>query len=404
MAEVKPSVLSSEVWDGLVKSATRDLNGKIAFPKPQQPLNISINQSYNQTDVQIINDFAKEVSAICPGYTPRISANDSTAPIQVNIVPKADFPKYIPDREISGSSFYYWTYSSSTNSIVSAVSVIDSLSASTTRTNSLRLHLLWSLGFLGSTGDIFANGIFTSLGQKVLAIQCSNLIRPGTLLSVAPQEIENSFYSGSGAKPILKPEINLDQLSAGIITVRGAIGDQLSQRIIGLEWTIQSGSREVGKGYIDNSGDVSNDVFAIKLSSLKLQQQLYGLTLRYKAAAQRQGLVVSEVFGAEYKSTFYFRTSDGACAGNFGLPCPTLKVKTTSKSITLRGTAVPNEGDILVYVKKVGTSRWIEQAKTAAVTSAGTFKLTLARLNYNATIRVMQEGTDNYSKIIIVKR
>lgn len=403
-ANTAPSILSSEVWNALVQSASRDLDGKVVFPKPASTLNISLNEKYNQADIQEVNNFAKEVSAICPGFTPRIGANESTAQIQINVVPKVDFVKYFPDTDIQFDGWFLWTYNGSTNSMVSAKTVINSDASASTRSLIIRAHLLYSLGFLGSTSAIFSNGNFTPIGKKVLSIYCSSLVKPGSLISDAGKEMETQFFSGSGSKPSLKPTINTDRLSSGVISIEGDVSKQIAERVLGLEWSIQGGSKDVARGYIDNSSNVVNDLFEIDLSKLRLPSQLYGLTLKFKVASKREGLVTTEILGDAHKSTFFYRTSSGKCGSSASFACPTLKAKRLSNGISLSGTAMAGEGDILILIKQVGSTKWKEQAKTVRVSRVGTFSTRISKQMSNVVIRVKQEGTGLFSNQVIIRK
>lgn len=401
-ANTNPSILSNEVWNALVQSASRDLDGSLVFPKPTSTLNISLNEKYNQTDIQEVNNFAKEVSGICPGFIPRIGANESTAQIQINVVPKVDFVKYFPDTDIQNDSWFLWTYNGRTNSMVSAKTVINSDASVSTRTRILRAHLLYSLGFLGSTSAVFADGNFTSIGKKVLSIYCSSLVKPGSLISDASKDMETQFFTGTGSKPSLKPTVNTDRLSSGVISIEGDVSKQIAERVLGLEWSIQGGSKDIAKGYIDNSSNVVNDLFEIDLSQLRLPSQLYGLTLKFKVASKREGLVTSEILGDAHKSTFFYRTSGGKCVSSSSFACPTLKAKKLRNGISLTGTAMVGEGDILILIKKVGAKKWVEQARTVEVSRVGTFSIRVPNQKSSVLIRVKQEGTGQFSNQVII--
>ena len=81
---------------------------------------------------------------------------------------------------------------------------------------------------------------------------------------------------------------------------------------------------------------------------------------------------------------------------------PTLTVAKNGGRIILSGTAVDGEGDIIVYVKKVGKTAWKERAKTLEVAAPGDFNGSIKAPKSNVLIRVKQEGTGLFSNQIIV--
>jgi hypothetical protein len=81
---------------------------------------------------------------------------------------------------------------------------------------------------------------------------------------------------------------------------------------------------------------------------------------------------------------------------------PTLSFVKNAGRIILSGTAVDGEGDIIIYVKKVGTTAWKERAKTLEVAAPGDFNGSIKAPKGNVLIRVKQEGTGLFSNQIIV--
>jgi hypothetical protein len=81
---------------------------------------------------------------------------------------------------------------------------------------------------------------------------------------------------------------------------------------------------------------------------------------------------------------------------------PTLSFVKNAGRIILSGTAVDGEGDIIIYVKKVGTTAWKERAKTLEVAAPGDFNGSILAPKSNVLIRVKQEGTGLFSNQIIV--
>jgi hypothetical protein len=81
---------------------------------------------------------------------------------------------------------------------------------------------------------------------------------------------------------------------------------------------------------------------------------------------------------------------------------PTLTVAKNGGRTYLSGVAVDGEGDIIIYVKKIGTSAWKERAKTLEVSAPGDFNGSIRSLKSNIVIRVKQEGTGLFSNQVIV--
>ncbi len=81
---------------------------------------------------------------------------------------------------------------------------------------------------------------------------------------------------------------------------------------------------------------------------------------------------------------------------------PTLSFVKSKGRIILSGTAVNGEGDIIIYVKKVGTTAWKERAKTLEVAAPGDFNGSIKAPKANVLMRVKQEGTGQFSNQIIV--
>ena len=81
---------------------------------------------------------------------------------------------------------------------------------------------------------------------------------------------------------------------------------------------------------------------------------------------------------------------------------PTLSFVKSNGRIILSGTAVDGEGDIIIYVKKVGTTAWKERAKTLEVAAPGDFNGSIKAPKANVLMRVKQEGTGQFSNQIIV--
>lgn len=309
-AESTPTIIPINVWNALVNGATRTLDGKIVFPKSRDNLNISINNQFTTTDVQDVNDFVKEVASVCPSYTPKVSSNDNSAKIQMNIVPKSEFPRYIPEVEINDDSAFYWYYYRDSLSLAEAKAVIDSGLAGDSRSREIKYQLLYSLGILGGEiSPIFDGNKFTTLGRDVMHVYCSNLIQPGALLSDVARDFDSNYLAASGAKPTIKPEVITDSLDAEMLVILGDAHKQFAERVLGLEWTIQSGSKTIASGYFDNSKNVLNPNFTISLSNLNLSSGLYGLNLRFKSSSRKEGLITTEVYGDFHKSTFYIRSN-----------------------------------------------------------------------------------------------
>ena len=76
---------------------------------------------------------------------------------------------------------------------------------------------------------------------------------------------------------------------------------------------------------------------------------------------------------------------------------PTLTVTKSGTKIILDGTAVEGEGDIIVYIKRVGTTKWVEQAATIEVAAPGDYNGMRIAPKSNVLIRVKQEGTGKFS-------
>jgi hypothetical protein len=81
---------------------------------------------------------------------------------------------------------------------------------------------------------------------------------------------------------------------------------------------------------------------------------------------------------------------------------PTLTVTKSGKKIILDGTAVEGEGDIIVYIKRVGTTKWVEQAATIEVAAPGDYNGMRIAPKSNVLIRVKQEGTGKFSNQVVV--
>ena len=81
---------------------------------------------------------------------------------------------------------------------------------------------------------------------------------------------------------------------------------------------------------------------------------------------------------------------------------PTLSFVKSGNRIFLSGTAENGEGDIIIYVKRVGTTAWKERAKTLEVAAPGDFNGSIRAPKNNVVIRVKQEGTGLFSNQIIV--
>lgn len=83
---------------------------------------------------------------------------------------------------------------------------------------------------------------------------------------------------------------------------------------------------------------------------------------------------------------------------------PTLSFVVSGGRVFLSGTAEDGEGDIIIYVKRVGTTAWKERAKTLEVAAPGDFNGSIKAPKGNVVIRVKQEGTGLFSnQVIIVK-
>ena len=83
---------------------------------------------------------------------------------------------------------------------------------------------------------------------------------------------------------------------------------------------------------------------------------------------------------------------------------PTLSFVKDGGRIILSGTAIDGEGDIIIYVKRVGTTAWKERAKTLEVAAPGDFNGSIKALKRNVVIRVKQEGTGLFSNQIIATK
>ncbi len=81
---------------------------------------------------------------------------------------------------------------------------------------------------------------------------------------------------------------------------------------------------------------------------------------------------------------------------------PTLEIKKRNGRVILSGTAVNNEGDIIIYVKSVGATTWVEKAKTLEVAAPGDFNGSIRGFKKDKVIRVKQEGTGLFSNQVIV--
>jgi hypothetical protein len=81
---------------------------------------------------------------------------------------------------------------------------------------------------------------------------------------------------------------------------------------------------------------------------------------------------------------------------------PTLTVTKSGNKIILDGTAVEGEGDIIVYIKRVGTTKWVEQAATIEVAAPGDYNGMRVAPKSNVLIRVKQEGTGKFSNQVVV--
>ena len=81
---------------------------------------------------------------------------------------------------------------------------------------------------------------------------------------------------------------------------------------------------------------------------------------------------------------------------------PTLSVVKSGGRVYLSGTAEDGEGDIIIYVKRVGTTTWKERAKTLEVAAPGDFNGSIRAPKNNVVIRVKQEGTGLFSNQALV--
>ena len=85
-------------------------------------------------------------------------------------------------------------------------------------------------------------------------------------------------------------------------------------------------------------------------------------------------------------------------------PAPTLQVVKDGGKILLSGTAVEGEGDIIVYLKKVGTTKWVEMAATIEVAAPGDYNGLRIKPKTTVLIRVKQEGTGLFSNQVVVRK
>ena len=83
---------------------------------------------------------------------------------------------------------------------------------------------------------------------------------------------------------------------------------------------------------------------------------------------------------------------------------PTLQVTKVDGKVLLSGTAVEGEGDIIVYLKRVGTTKWVEQAATIEVAAPGDFNGLRKAPKFNVLVRVKQEGTGLFSNQVVVRK
>jgi len=81
---------------------------------------------------------------------------------------------------------------------------------------------------------------------------------------------------------------------------------------------------------------------------------------------------------------------------------PTLSIAQKAGRIILSGTAADGEGDIIVYIKRVGKTAWVERARTYEVTAPGDFNASIKAPKGDVVIRVKQEGTGLFSNQVIV--
>jgi hypothetical protein len=81
---------------------------------------------------------------------------------------------------------------------------------------------------------------------------------------------------------------------------------------------------------------------------------------------------------------------------------PTLNIAQKAGRVILSGTAENEEGDIIVYIKRIGKTAWVERAKTFEVAAPGDFNGSIKAPKGDVVIRVKQEGTGLFSNQVIV--
>lgn len=79
-----------------------------------------------------------------------------------------------------------------------------------------------------------------------------------------------------------------------------------------------------------------------------------------------------------------------------------LDTKINKNTVTLRGTADPNDGYVVIYMKRVGETKWIRQPQSFIVSATGKFKGSIPKPRYSSVFRVSQNLSTKWSNITIV--
>jgi hypothetical protein len=208
-----------------------------------------------------------------------------------------------------------------------------------------------------------------------------NDVTATTGTSAADKKVKVSFkvtdVFGNAVKTLGESGIGVDVMVSGVGSIDG-LGSQ---------------------GTLKTATNGTAQFFASSTAAGSMQIELDGSGAQFGNAAST---ALNKPASADKKTVTITWTAVPVVVPEVVYAAPTLTVTKSGNKIILDGTAVEGEGDIIVYIKRVGTTKWVEQAATIEVAAPGDYNGMRIAPKSNVLIRVKQEGTGKFSNQVVV--
>ena len=263
---IAPTGISSDIWNTFYAKVFTGsaLKNKLLRWSGTGP-GVSVFGNVTSQDANDLSLLSKTLKNYCSYQFPNINVSSSTeGNVNIYIVPRDQFTKYIPNAPTDTSSYLSYNYYE-TGSLRKVTIVVDSdLASGPNRSAVLIYRLMQSMGFWGlsdnSTTPLFKYGTFTGsdlskFDKEIYTLFCNSTFSSGDTFETFSKSINSLLNKIPNQVPMLKSkaEVNLTSNTTVVKIELTSLAEIWSAGLTTLRWKLQDST-----GSIIDSSDIIN--------------------------------------------------------------------------------------------------------------------------------------------------